>query len=93
MFLGEFALVCSLVDKKFTVSIIYAYRNGTGYGITQRQRSKDEDSTDTMCCVTDGDPWSAKQHHWKSQAKEDHQLSPGGPSKRRKLWFKPTKIA
>ena len=25
-------------------------------------------------------PWSAKQHHWKSEAKEDHQLSPGGPN-------------
>ena len=27
--------------------------------------------------LTDGDPWSAKQHHWKSEAKKDHQLSPG----------------
>ena len=35
--------------------------------------------------MTDGDPWSAKQHNWKSEAKEDHQLSPGGPSNRRKL--------
>ena len=25
-----------------------------------------------------------KQHHWKSEAKEDHQLSTGGPSNRRK---------
>ena len=40
-------------------------------------RSKDEDSTDTTCCVTDGDPWSAKQHSWKSEVKEDHQLRPG----------------
>ena len=39
-------------------------------------RSKDEDSTDTTFCVTDGDPWSAKQPYWKSKAKEDHQLSP-----------------
>ena len=31
----------------------------------------------------DGDPWSAKQLSWKSEAK-DHQLSPGGPSNRRK---------
>ena len=31
-----------------------------------------------MCCVTDVDPWSAK-HSLKSEAKEDHQLSPGGP--------------
>ena len=37
------------------------------------------DSTDT-CCTRDGDPWSAKQHHWKFEAK-DHQLSSGGPSK------------
>ena len=22
-----------------------------------------EDSTDTLCCITDGDPWSVKQHH------------------------------
>ena len=36
-------------------------------------KSKGEDSTDT-CCVTDVDPWSAKQLHWKSEAKEDHQL-------------------
>ena len=27
--------------------------------------------------MTDGDPWSAKQHHLKSEAKEDLQLSPG----------------
>ena len=43
-----------------------------------------KDSTDTTCCVTDGGPWSAKQQHWKSEAKEDHKLSPGGPSKRQK---------
>ena len=34
------------------------------------RRRKDKDSTDTMCCVTDGDPWSAKKQHWKSEAKE-----------------------
>ena len=22
-------------------------------------------------CMTDGDPWTAKQHHWKSEAKDD----------------------
>ena len=38
-------------------------------------RSKDDDSTDTMCCVTYGDPWSAKQHSWKSEAKEEYQLT------------------
>ena len=32
-----------------------------------------EDSTDTTCCVPDGDPLSAKQHHWKSEEKEHHQ--------------------
>ena len=31
-----------------------------------------------------GDPWAAKQHSWKSEAKGDHQLSLGGPSNRRK---------
>ena len=36
-------------------------------------RNKNEDSTDTTYCVIDGDPWSAKQHHWKSEVKEDHQ--------------------
>ena len=41
-------------------------------------KKKDEYSTDTTCCVRDGDPW-------KSEAKEDHQLSPSGPSTRRKL--------
>ena len=30
------------------------------------------------------DPWTAKQHHWKSEAKEGHQLTPGGPSNRQK---------
>ena len=25
--------------------------------------------------MIDGDPWSVKQPHWKSEAKEDHQLS------------------
>ena len=34
--------------------------------------------------VTVGDSWTAKQQHWKSEANEDHQLSPGGPSNRRK---------
>ena len=42
--------------------------------------------------MTDGDHWSVKQHYWKSEAKEDHQLSPGGPSNRQKLWSKPTKM-
>ena len=45
-----------------------------------------------MCCMTDGDPWSVKQHHWKSEAKEDNQLSPCGPSNRRKLRSQPTKL-
>ena len=27
-------------------------------------------------------PWTAKQHLWKSKAKEGHQLSRGGPSNR-----------
>ena len=56
------------------------------------KNEKDEDSTDTMCCITDGDPWSVKQHHCKSEAKEDNQLSPGGPSNRRKLRSQPTKM-
>ena len=38
-----------------------------------------------MCCVTvGGDPWTAKHHHWKSEAKGDNQLSPVGPSNRGK---------
>ena len=28
--------------------------------------------------------------HWKSEAKEDHQLSPDGPSNRQKLQSQPT---
>ena len=32
-------------------------------------KSKDEDSTATTYCVTVGDHWTAKQHHWKSEAK------------------------
>ena len=28
-----------------------------------------------MCWITDGDPWSVKQHQWKSEAKEDNQGS------------------
>ena len=47
-------------------------------------KSKDGDSTNTTCCVTVGDPLSSKQHSWKSEANEDHQLNPGGPSNRRK---------
>ena len=39
-------------------------------------RSKDEDSAQTMCCVTVEDPWTAKQHQWKSKANEEHRLSP-----------------
>ena len=42
----------------------------------QLRRSKNEDSTDTTYCMRDGDPWAAKQHHWKSEAK-GHQLNPG----------------
>ena len=41
-------------------------------------------STDITCFITDGDPWSVKLHHWKSEAKEDLQLCPGGPSNRHK---------
>ena len=29
-------------------------------------------------------PWTAKQHLWKSKAKEGNQLSSGGPSNRQK---------
>ena len=29
-------------------------------------------------------PWTAKQHAWKSKAKEGHQLSRGGPSNKQK---------
>ena len=29
-------------------------------------------------------PWTAKQHLWKSKAKEGHQVSRGGPSNRQK---------
>ena len=46
--------------------------------------SKDKDPTDTTGCITVGDPRTTKQYHWKSEAKEDQQLSPGGPSNRRK---------
>ena len=34
--------------------------------------------------MTDGDPWSVKQHNRKSEAKEDHQLSPSEPNNSRK---------
>ena len=33
---------------------------------------------------TDGDPWSVEQRPWKSEGKEYNQLSPGGPSNRRR---------
>ena len=39
--------------------------------ISTPRRRKEEDSTDTKRCVTGGDPWTAKQHHWKSEAKEE----------------------
>ena len=31
-----------------------------------------------------GDPWSVEQHHWNTEAKENQQLNPGGPSNRQK---------
>ena len=68
-------------------------KNNTNTPKVKRLRNFDtKDSTETTCCVTDGDPWSAKQHHWKYEANEDHQLSPGGPSSRRKLRSQPTKM-
>ena len=33
-----------------------------------------------------------KQHHWKSEAKEEHHLSPGVSSDKRKLRSQPTKM-
>ena len=27
-----------------------------------------------MSCVTVGDPWAVKQHHWKSEATENHHM-------------------
>ena len=47
-------------------------------------KKQDKDLTYTTCCMTGEDPWSAKQHHWKSEAKKDRQLSSGGPSAKRK---------
>ena len=38
-------------------------------------------------------PWTAKQYHWKSEAKEDHRLNPAGLSNRRKNFrSQPTKM-
>ena len=34
-----------------------------------------------MLRSTPGDPWGVEQHHWNTGAKENQQLSPGGPSK------------
>ena len=41
------------------------------------KEAKTKTARDTTCCETIGDPWTAKQHHWKDEAKEDHRLSPG----------------
>ena len=38
-------------------------------------------------------PLTAKQHLWKSKAKEGHRLSPGGPSIRRKNYIKIPSLA
>ena len=38
-------------------------------------------------------PWTAKQHLWKSNAKEGHQLSRGGPSNRQKNDIKIASLA
>ena len=38
-------------------------------------------------------PWTAKQHLWKSKAKEGHQLSRGGPSNRQKKLYKIASLA
>ena len=35
-------------------------------------KNQREDSNDTICCVTVGNPWEIKQYHWKSEANEDH---------------------
>ena len=37
--------------------------------------------------------WTAKQHLWKSKAKEGHQLSRGGPSNRQKYDIKIASLA
>ena len=44
----------------------------------------DDDSADTTYCMTDGDSRPVKQHHWKCEAKEYHQLSHSGPSNNRR---------
>ena len=33
---------------------------------------------------TPGYPWGVEQHHWNTEAKENQQLNPGGPSNRQK---------
>ena len=38
-------------------------------------------------------PWTAKQHLWKSKAKEGHQLSLSGPSNRQKNDIKIASLA
>ena len=55
------------------------------------EKSKNEDSTDTICCETAGDHWTAKQHKWISEAK-DHQLSPKHQQQTRELRSQLTKI-
>ena len=44
-----------------------------------------------MCFTRAGNPKTVKQHHWESEV--EHQLSPGGPSNRRKLRSKLTKMS
>ena len=49
---------------------------------------------DSMWRLTGGDmPWTAKQHLWKSKAKEGYQLSRGGPSNRQKMIQKIASLA
>ena len=48
--------------------------------------------TDSMCCKMTGDQKTTKQHHWKSEAKRDHPLSPSGPNNIRQLRSQPVKM-
>ena len=50
------------------------------------RRFKNEDSTDSTCNLATGDPWDVKQHHLKSEEKENLQLIPSGPRNGRKSW-------
>ena len=57
-----------LTNMKQAVPVYMLTSRKTKLDLTQDEESRGEGSTYTMCCLTCGDPWTAKHYHWKSDA-------------------------